>query len=252
MTRGVKLAIVGDSVFDNGVYVEKGEPAVHEQVGRLLEPFGSVVMGAKDGGVIATIRPQLRAIAKSKPTHIVMSVGGNDALMYAGLTRSRRTQRVDEILDLLVDARHVFAQRYALLVEYILRTYQIPTIVSTIYYPTFSIVSEQERAIVLLSLFNDAILSVAATHSLPVLDLRWVSTKYEHYANPIEPSAYGGERIAETIVRIVTEHDFNGPSVVYVHPDAAFDPQPFTRSPGRMGTLLGRQFKGNNGTARRL
>ncbi len=60
-----------------------------------------------------------------------------------------------------------------------------------------------------LSHFNDAILLAAARAGLPVLDLRQVSTAATDYANPIEPSDVGGQRIAEAIARMLSVHDFS-------------------------------------------
>jgi len=55
--------------------------------------------------------------------------------------------------------------------------------------------------------FNDCIIRAAFVHGLPLLDLRFVCTEAEDYANPIEPSAQGGEKIAAAIVRLL-EHGF--------------------------------------------
>jgi hypothetical protein len=41
--------------------------------------------------------------------------------------------------------------------------------------------------------------------SLPVIDLRSICNRPEDYANPIEPSSIGGEKIARAIVALVTD-----------------------------------------------
>lgn len=41
-----------------------------------------------------------------------------------------------------------------------------------------------------------------------MIELRALCTRPEDYANPIEPSSIGGEKIARAIARVVTEHDF--------------------------------------------
>jgi len=54
------------------------------------------------------------------------------------------------------------------------------------------------------------------THGLPVIDLRVLFDSPEDYANPIEPSAVGGEKLAKTITHVITHHDFaTGRSTVY-------------------------------------
>jgi hypothetical protein len=60
-------------------------------------------------------------------------------------------------------------------------------------------------ASVALMLFNDVILRVAIEHGLPVIDLRLVCAAPEDYANLIEPSSVGGEKIARMIVALSTE-----------------------------------------------
>ena len=46
-----------------------------------------------------------------------------------------------------------------------------------------------------LAVFNDVILQVALARNLDVIDLRAVCSTPSDFANPIEPSAVGGEKI---------------------------------------------------------
>jgi hypothetical protein len=48
--------------------------------------------------------------------------------------------------------------------------------------------------------FNDAILRVAFRLALQVIDLRLICSEPADYANPIEPSGPGGQKIARAIV----------------------------------------------------
>jgi hypothetical protein len=59
-----------------------------------------------------------------------------------------------------------------------------------------------------MAVFDDRILRVALEKRLPVIELRAVCSRPEDYANPIEPSSVGGEKIARAIARLVAEHDF--------------------------------------------
>jgi hypothetical protein len=52
-----------------------------------------------------------------------------------------------------------------------------------------------------LCVFNDVILRVALQHRLGIIDLRLVCTEPADYANPIEPSSRGGQKIARAIGR---------------------------------------------------
>ena len=64
-----------------------------------------------------------------------------------------------------------------------------------------------------LTAFNDRIIRAAFARGLPLLDLRLICTEEGDYANPIEPSARGGEKIARAIAESV-EHGFAGDRTV--------------------------------------
>jgi hypothetical protein len=53
-----------------------------------------------------------------------------------------------------------------------------------------------------LSIFNDAITRAAFTRGLPLIDLRLILNEDADYANPIEPSARGGAKMAGAIARL--------------------------------------------------
>jgi hypothetical protein len=56
---------------------------------------------------------------------------------------------------------------------------------------------------------------IAAKRGLPVIDLATVFDKKEDYANPIEPSVLGADKLTANIIRVVTEHPWEGGHVVY-------------------------------------
>jgi hypothetical protein len=74
---------------------------------------------------------------------------------------------------------------------------------------------ERRIASVGLTMLNDAITRIAAARRLPVIDLRLIFSEAGDYANSIEPSAQGAEKIAARIVRVAAEHDFTGPASFY-------------------------------------
>ena len=65
----------------------------------------------------------------------------------------------------------------------------------------------QRLAITGLAIFNDCILLEAIGRSLAVLDLRLICNKDDDYANAIEPSSVGGDKIARAIVHAVGHTD---------------------------------------------
>jgi hypothetical protein len=56
--------------------------------------------------------------------------------------------------------------------------------------------------------FNDCITRAAFSRGLPVIDLRLICDQDEDYANPIEPSVRGGEKIAAAIAGLVIEPSY--------------------------------------------
>jgi hypothetical protein len=85
----------------------------------------------------------------------------------------------------------------------------LPTAVCTIYDPRYPDPRMQRLAVSGLTVFNDAIMRQAFARGLPLIDLRLVCDEDVDYANPIEPSSHGGEKIVHAIARLLTEHDFS-------------------------------------------
>ena len=79
----------------------------------------------------------------------------------------------------------------------------LPTAVCTIY-DTPPTAPDQPIIRTALAVFNDVITRAAFAHRLPLIDLRLLCDDDEHYANPIEPSATGGARIAEAVADWLT------------------------------------------------
>ena len=57
----------------------------------------------------------------------------------------------------------------------------------------------QRASAALLSIFNDVIAEEAMAQGFGILDIRAICTTDAHYANPIEPSDFGGREIAAAI-----------------------------------------------------
>ena len=75
------LALLGDSIFDNAAYTSGG-PDVAAQVRKHLPPDWSVSLLAVDGAMTGNIPDQMQRLPK-EATHLVLSVGGNNALAEA-------------------------------------------------------------------------------------------------------------------------------------------------------------------------
>jgi hypothetical protein len=140
-------------------------------------------------------------------THLVLSVGGNNALTEAsrlGISFFNMTEEpTAKALDSLADISSTFESQYRAAVAVCLRP-GLPLCVCTIYNGSFPVESYQRIASLALAIFNDVIIRVAIERCLPVIDLRFICSAPEDYANPIEPSSIGGAKIAAAIVALVT------------------------------------------------
>jgi hypothetical protein len=193
------LVLVGDSIFDNIAYT-RGEPDVVTHLGRLLPDGWRATLLAVDGATTHGIPSQLQRVPHDA-TDIVVSVGGNDALQSTDLL-SRPALSSAEVLDLLAERQAAFEARYRHAVEATL-SLERPTVLCTIYNGAIPDRAEARRAAMGLTVFNDVILRVGIEHRLRMLELRLICNEPADYANPIEPSGRGGEKIARAIGRAV-------------------------------------------------
>src|SRR5262245_11385017 len=104
------VILLGDSIFDNARYVPGG-PAVAEQLNERLPRGWKATLAAVDGAVVADVADQIRLLPDDA-THLVVSVGGNDALEHSGAVRMNEGIVSTGILSYLADVRAQFQQRY--------------------------------------------------------------------------------------------------------------------------------------------
>jgi hypothetical protein len=206
------VVLLGDSIFDNAAYTG-GAPDVVRQVRQRL-PYGSkATLRAVDGSTIDDVRGQLRLLP-TNATHLIVSVGGNDALSSSDFLGAPARSTAEALLG-LADIGDEFERRYYGMLTEVL-AYELPTAICTIYYPRFPDATLQTLAVTGLTVFNDCIIRAAFVHGTPLLDLRLICTEEGDYADPIEPSAQGGEKIAKAVVKVV-EHGFaSGRTEVFV------------------------------------
>ena len=210
MTKHVLL--LGDSIFDNKRYVGS-DPAVIDQVRENLPEGWKATLLAVDGSVAQNVLVQARRLPNDA-SHLVVSVGGNDALGESGVL-TRPVRSAAEVFAELAEIADRFRRDYHAMLESVL-AHGRPTAVCTIYDGNFDDPGQQRIAAAGLTAFNDVILRAAGQRGLPVLDLRLVFTAESDYANAIEPAAVGGAKIARLIREIVTGHDFSrGRAVLY-------------------------------------
>ena len=208
------VVLLGDSVFDNAAYVGANEPDVARQLQESLPRGWRATLRAVDGSVIRNVAAQAERLPAGA-SHLIVSVGGNDALRQAHILEESASSAA-EVLSLLAQTGDAFEREYQLMLDGVLGR-RLPAGVCTIYNPRFTDAVMQRLAVTALCVFNDAIIRAATARGIPLLDLRLICSDDRDYANPIEPSAQGGAKIAAAISRLVTEHDFSrGRTEVFV------------------------------------
>ncbi len=211
-SQAMNVVLLGDSIFDNKAYVGDG-PDVIAQLGAALPSGWSATLAARDGSTTLDIAGQLAAMPKDA-THLVVSVGGNNALQEKGLIEEK-AHSVAEVLDKLAKIKFAFSKSYAAMLDGVLAR-RLPTAVCTIYEAHYSDPTTRAIAATGLSVFNDTILREAFARALPVIDFRLIVNEDADYANDIEPSVAGGAKIARAIATLLTTADFKQPrSVIY-------------------------------------
>jgi hypothetical protein len=194
------IVLLGDSIFDNLSYTEGG-PDVISQVRQLLLEGSQASLLAVDGATIQDVLPQLNRVPRDA-THLVLSAGGNDALMNAGILDAP-VDSTAQALEALAAISQQFEEKYRRVVA-ACREFRLPLTICTIYNGCFPEADYQRLVSTALMVFNDVILRVGIQFGLTMIDLRFVCSLPDDYANPIEPSSIGGAKIARTIVALAS------------------------------------------------
>jgi len=195
-----RIILLGDSIIDNGGYVRPGEADVAKQLQALL-PQQAIIKRAVDGAVCADVLGSQTANLESTD-RIILSAGGNDALQHIDLLDAATVTTAKQVLLRLAAIRADFRRTYASLLDRLV-TIRAPVLVLTVYNPCFDghgmDATYQQAAEGAISLFDDVIQLEARRRSFKVLELRTLFTSPADYANPIEPSALGGAKLAQAI-----------------------------------------------------
>jgi GDSL-like Lipase/Acylhydrolase family len=199
-----QVVLLGDSIFDNAAYVGSG-PDVIQQLRARLPAHWNATLLAVDGSMTFNVSRQLDRLS-ADATHLILSIGGNDAINNADILQRSASSTADA-LNQLGRAADQFEHDYNEMLRAVLSR-NLPTAICTIYYPCFPDVDVQRLSVTALTVFNDCIIRAAVTNGLPLIDLRLICNDKGDYANPIEPSVQGGEKISAAIKSLVMEHDF--------------------------------------------
>jgi hypothetical protein len=198
------VVLLGDSIFDNKRYVGDGPDVIDQLKGDL--PSGwTASLNAVDGSTTLDIAGQIKRLPPDA-THLVVSVGGNDALKHKDLL-DEKASSVAGVLDRLGKIRGEFQANYRAMLDGLLAV-KLPAAVCTIYEAHYRDPDTDRIAATGLAVFNDIITREAFARGLPLVDLRLIVTADGDYANDVEPSSQGGAKIARAIADLVTADDF--------------------------------------------
>lgn len=209
--RERKVALLGDSIFDNEVYVARGESVI-EQIGKIEKKDWHAELLASDGAITRDIAQQCTQVGEDI-THIFVSCGGNDALGYINVFEEQCSSMLGA-MHRLTEIKNYFQHSYQEMLDSIIKLNR-KLVICTIYDSSPDI---EEELLTALTIFNDTIFKEAFKLGVPVIDLRLIFDQTTDYSSvsPIEPSEIGGWKIAKAIAYVVESHDFNTKnSVIY-------------------------------------
>jgi len=189
----MRISFLGDSIFDNKPYVEKGR-SVKDHLARLLKNGDTFQFIAIDGSITRQVSSLQVPGIDFFSDYVFISTGGNDAM------RSRH-HLIDGIGNETLSEIEKFREEYRQMALK-LKDSSRPVIVCTIY-DSIPGLSPLEKTV--LNRFNDVIIQTAEEFEMKVLDLRSICIKESDYAakSPIEPSETGGFKIAQTIAGLL-------------------------------------------------
>ncbi len=209
------IVLLGDSIFDNAGYVhqDRGEEPVIDQLQARIQSGWTATLLAHDGDVACGVKRQLQRMPAGA-SHLVISVGGNDALGMTSIL-GEPAGSVREALANLARVKATFRRDYREMLMAVCGLGKA-VVVCTVY-DQFSLFGERdapgglELLLAALSVFNDVIIDEAVRARIPVLDLRRICDQSADYSDifPIEPSAIGSAKIAMAIWRLIATHDFS-------------------------------------------
>jgi len=227
MAQVKHLALIGDSILDNKLYSKRTRCVTEHLRAKLACGEWAVTNCAVDGAVIRDVYSQLGALPESCDL-LVLSAGGNDGLQLLGSLQEEGIT-LGSLLRKISTIQKELRREYEGLISAVLQR-GVPTVVCTVYRPCLrggegrscgrdwgegaGFWSKQLVATISLlgiKLLNRIIRQAARRHRLPLIDLASVFNHSRDYANPIEPSVWGGDKITENVLLVLKRHDFDRP-----------------------------------------
>ena len=195
------VSLLGDSIIDNKVYVGEGELSVTEHLQHKSSSYFTMI--AVDGDTTEEVLDNQLDNLKEPVSHIVLSIGGNDLLQNLHLLQDE-TSGMKFALEKCSELINEIQENYIKILEH-LSQYDAKVLLCTVYEGDLEsdlLLAKYDKAgQVMLKMHNDTVYYLASKFEVDVLELRNIFTYKEDYANPIEPSHIGGEKLARAIIQ---------------------------------------------------
>ena len=209
VTLNKELVLLGDSIIDNKTYVLDGEFSVLEHIKSKTET--KLTQLALDGATTDDVINSQINVIPFGTSHIVLSIGGNDLLNEIGFLMEDFKYTPNQVLERCQSLIAPITQKYESIVSQLQTTSRANLLLCTVYEGNlegsvmYDDIAISSRA--MLSLFNDSIYKTHNMFKTEILELRNIFVSPEDYANPIEPSHIGGEKLARAIYKWVETHN---------------------------------------------
>ncbi len=199
-----KIYLYGDSIIDNGSYVNG--PDVTAQLQALMPDY-HIFKWAEDGAVTKDVSHYQFGLSThdydlKRDDRIVISAGGNDALRMEHMLDAS-VSKVSDAFDLCSPALEQFQSDYQEMI-YELSQIGVNSLHNVRVFTIYNKIPTMPRSAMLaLSLFNDIITEEAFKAGIKVIDLRTVCADPRCYSDIsiIEPSIFGGDLITKAIAK---------------------------------------------------
>ena len=195
------VSLLGDSIIDNKIYVGQGELSVTEHLQHNSSSYFTMI--AVDGDTTEDVLDNQLDNLKEPVSHIVLSIGGNDLLQNLHLLQDE-TSGLKFALEKSSELIGKIQENYIKILEH-LSQYDAKVLLCTVYEGDLEsdvLLAEYDKAgQAMLKMHNDTVYYLASKFKVDVLELRNIFNNKEDYANPIEPSHIGGEKLAKAIIQ---------------------------------------------------
>ncbi len=196
------ILLFGDSIIDNKYYVGENENSVLEHLQNISND--EFIQIALDGDTTRDVLDkQLQVSTIKDASKIILSIGGNDLLQNLSFLYKSNFENINEgLICLQNEIFEPLAERYEAIVK-VLSSYRANLLLCTVYEGDLGRTDEFRGVLdsskIMASSFNDIVYKTAKKFNADVLELRQIFTESDDYANPIEPSHTGGEKLANAI-----------------------------------------------------